>query len=53
MDPKSSIIYNVKDEQEAIERGLVPIPEGEEPKVLKMNRHQRRVWASQQRKIKK
>lgn len=52
MDPKTGHIYKDPPEDFARARKLVPIPEQELPEVHKMNRHERRVWASKQRKKK-
>ncbi len=52
MDPNSGRIYEVS-EEEARQRGLIPISASEEAAVRGMNRHQRRAWAAQQRKQEK
>jgi predicted Zn-dependent protease len=50
MDPNSGKIYRNIDDETAKKHGLVPIPPEDEQRVQRMNRHQRRAWASQQRK---
>lgn len=50
MDANSGKIYRDIDEETAKRHGLVVIPPEEEAKVQRMNRHQRRAWAAQQRK---
>jgi hypothetical protein len=50
MDPNTGRIYEVKDEEDAKKRGLIPIPKDEYGKVVAMNRKQRRAWAAQQRR---
>lgn len=50
MDPNSGRIYEVRDEDDARKRGLVPIPADQLDVVRSMNRRQRRAWAAQQRK---
>lgn len=49
MDPNTGRIYQVENEDEARRRGLVLIPREQEQEVRRMNRKQRRAWASQQR----
>ena len=48
MDPKSGRIYQVKDEGEAIERGLIPIPPRLVPVLKRANLEQRKRWAETQ-----
>lgn len=52
MDPNSGKIYKIEDDETADEmarRGFVPIPDSELETVQRMNRHDRRAWAAQQR----
>jgi hypothetical protein len=50
MDPNSGKIIHDVTEAEALKHGLIPIPLEDKEKVQKMNRHQRRAWAAEQRK---
>jgi hypothetical protein len=50
MDPRTGVIYEVENEEEAKRRGLIPIPPEQEASVRGMNRKQRRAWAAKQRR---
>ena len=54
MDHNSGKIFKLEDigmtESEARDAGLVPIPISAEEKVRRMNRHERRKWAAEQRR---
>jgi len=50
MDPNSGKIFRDITEEEAKKHGLVPIPPEDEARIQRMNRHQRRAWAADQRK---
>lgn len=50
MDPNSGKIIRNVTAEEAKRHGLVPIPPQDEQRVQRMNRHQRRAWAAQQRR---